>query len=87
MYDHSIFQFDLGVLRPILDEHEKNQDGFSGSISFLFAKNPWSCDCEIVKDIQDFLYSRLNFLRDAEMLYCQGIEVCILKKTLHYISH
>ena len=61
-----------------MDEHENNQDGFSGSTSFLFAKNPWSCDCEIVKDIQDFLYRRVNFLRDAEMLYCQGIEVCTL---------
>ena len=67
------FQFDLGVLRPIISNHETNPGGNDpASLTFLFAENPWSCDCEFVKEIQDFLYHRIPFLRDAELLYCGG---------------
>ena len=68
-----LFQFDLGVLRPIISNHETNPGGNDpASLTFLFAENPWSCDCEFVKEIQDFLYHRIPFLRDAELLYCGG---------------
>ena len=67
------FQFDLGVLRPIISNHETNPGGNDpASLTFLFAENPWSCDCEFVKEIQEFLYHRIPFLRDAELLYCGG---------------
>jgi len=70
---NKITVFDLGVLRPIISNHETNPGGNDpASLTFLFAENPWSCDCEFVKEIQEFLYHRIPFLRDAESLYCGG---------------
>ena len=69
------FQFDLSVLRPIMSKTSRHPQ----SIKFLFAGNPWSCDCENVNEIQEFLYACKSFLHDAEHLTCQGESVSSAK--------
>lgn len=73
--------FNLDILRPILS----NTDNHPHSTRYLFAKNPWSCDCESVNEIQQFVYEYKVFLRDADYLAC-GVEESPLFIKLDYNS-
>ena len=47
---NKISVFDLGVLRPMIEDHETHHRPYHpSSISFLLAGNPWSCDCEFLE--------------------------------------
>ena len=49
---NKISVFDLGVLRPMIEDHETHHRPYHpSSISFLLAGNPWSCDCEFLKGV------------------------------------
>ena len=73
-----IFQFDLSVLRPIIEELKVGQPVIPpGFIQMFFNENPWSCDCDAVYEIQNFLYAYKSFLHDAEYLSCDDDRVSL----------
>ena len=62
--------FDLNVLREIIDE-----DYSPSAINYLFAGNPWTCDCDTISDIQDFIVEKSSYLRDHDHLECHRRKV------------
>lgn len=45
------------------------------AVKFLFAGNQWSCDCETVSEIHDFLVLHNKYLHDAELMACQNVSL------------
>lgn len=68
----NIFQFDINLLKPIV---ESSNVGYVGFRVLLFGENPWSCDCEHVNEIQQFLWHYKDKVPDAEELSCDDDQV------------
>ena len=66
------FQFDINLLKPIV---ESSNVGYVGFRVLLFGENPWSCDCEHVNEIQQFLWHYKDKVPDAEELSCDDDQV------------
>ena len=57
-------QFDLEVLKQSMAIGKKHQ-------YFYLSENPWSCHCNNIKEIQQFIYEHKEVIRDHALLQCE----------------
>ena len=46
--------------------------------NYFFAGNPWSCNCQNIKTIQEFLEKYSSLIMDTEHMHCAGGESTLL---------
>ena len=46
--------------------------------SFFFSYNPWSCSCQNIKHIQEFVQKYSSLIKDAEEIYCDNWDDILL---------
>ena len=46
--------------------------------NYFFAGNPWSCNCQNIKTIQEFLEKYSSLIMDTEHMYCSDCESTVL---------
>ena len=74
--DDQIFlalQLDTSVLEPMLSKASINMES-----NYFFAGNPWSCNCQNIKTIQEFLEKYNSLIMDTEHMLCSDCECTLL---------
>jgi hypothetical protein len=46
--------------------------------SFFLSGNPWSCNCQNIKHIQEFVQKYSSLIKDAEKIYCDNWDNILL---------
>jgi len=71
--DNFIQQLDTMALEPMLSKASINVES-----NYFFAGNPWSCNCQTIKTIQEFLEKYNNLIMDTEHMHCSECECSLL---------
>merc|ERR1719474_912604 len=61
-----------------MNEHSTKMTSVEEGLNFMFADNPWECQCERIKHMQEFLVKYQFLLKDANEMRCTGSEVYIV---------
>jgi len=67
--DNFIQQLDTSALEPMLSKASINVES-----NYYFAGNPWSCNCQNIKTIQEFLEKYNSLIMDTEHMQCSECE-------------
>eukprot|EP00092_Neocalanus_flemingeri_P023132 GFUD01025081.1.p1 GENE.GFUD01025081.1~~GFUD01025081.1.p1 ORF type:complete len:565 (+),score=137.16 GFUD01025081.1:64-1758(+) len=71
--DNFIEQLDTSALEPMLSKASINRES-----NYFFAGNPWSCNCQTIKTIQEFLEKYSSLIMDTEHMHCSERECSVL---------
>lgn len=68
--NNQLSQFDTSIWEPMLNEQSTRMTKVEEGLHFQFSDNPWSCHCETIKTVQDFLAKYQFLLQDADLMHC-----------------
>jgi len=71
--DNFITQLDTSALEQMLSKASINTES-----NYFFAGNPWSCNCQNIKTIQEFLEKYSSLIMDTEHMHCSDCECTLL---------
>jgi len=71
--DNFIMQLDTSALEPMLSKASINTES-----NYFFSGNPWSCNCQNIKTIQEFLEKYSSLIMDTEHMRCSDCECTLL---------
>ena len=64
---------DTSALESMLSKASINTES-----NYFFAGNPWSCNCQNIKPIQEFLQKYSRLIMDTKHMYCSNCESTLL---------
>ena len=68
-----MLQLDTSALEPMLSKASINKES-----NYFFAGNPWSCNCQNIKTIQEFLEKYSSLIMDTEHMTCSDCDCNLL---------
>ena len=70
-----LLQLDTTALEPMLNKASVTLETEG---SYYFGDNPWSCNCENIKTLQQFLQKYNSLIKDTECMQCSDCECSLL---------
>jgi len=68
-------QLDTMALEPMLSKASVNLETEG---NYYFGDNPWTCNCENIKTLQEFLQKYNSLIKDTEYMQCSDCECSLL---------